>query len=370
MHLSDYLSPSNLNSYNLKQEGFYNSVKIFNSATTKTLDLSRYEVAILGAPFSENNTYEPQFADQVRNELANLSALQHIHIVDLGNCIKGNTLKDSLVALKDILALLSEHDIFVVVISNTTLPVSTLLEYQFATEPSKYIEVDSNFSVNNLQEYLPQDWEEQINYCNIGFQNYYAQESEHKWLKKHNYDAIRLGEVRRNLPAIEPLIRDADFINFSLNALKHQEAPGQREVSPNGFYSEEFCQIARYAGTGDHLKIASITDFKPTSDEQTIKLTAQIIWFLVEGFGLRITEDPLQDKHIRKFNVSHGQSNDQIVFYKSEKTERWWIEIPKHHNGKNITLPASYKDYTDACNQEIPYRWIKAMQKHNISEDL
>jgi hypothetical protein len=49
------------------------------------------------------------------------------------------------------------------------------------------------------------------------------------------------------------------------------------------------------------------------------------------------------------------------------KTDRWWMKLPVEQ-GKNRylnhhLLPCSYKDYQQACNNEVPDRWWNALQK-------
>jgi len=62
---------------------------------------------------------------------------------------------------------------------------------------------------------------------------------------------------------------------------------------------------------------------------------------------------------------------EELVFYKSDKTERWWIEIPfiSHLNNnlkRNSLLPCSHDEYIVACNNEMPERWWKAQRKSII----
>jgi hypothetical protein len=219
-------------------------------------------------------------------------------------------------------------------------------------------------------EYLPDDYQKKINYTNIGYQTYYILQRELNWLKDNHFNAYRLGDVRTDLSEIEPAIRNSSTINISLNALKCQEAPGQLDISPNGFYSEEMCQLAKYSGAADNLKIVNISDFSRNTGLQTIRLTAQIIWFVIFGYTIRITENPIQDPHIKKFNVGQKVRGDNLVFYKSDKTDRWWVEVPINDHEEKVILPANYKDYIDACNQQIPDRWLKAMQKYNFGSRL
>ena len=74
----------------------------------------------------------------------------------------------------------------------------------------------------------------------------------------------------------------------------------------------------------------------------------------------------LKAKILHKFNVP--TETEQLIFYKSFLTERWWVEVPSilsSHNKINspALLPCTEQDYLDACNQNIPERWFKAYKK-------
>ena len=366
MNLLDYLKPPNIDSYQLKKSEFYSSITSFRDITNGQIDLSKIEVALLGVPFAEDNSYHSTFVDSVRHELSELAAFQNnTSILDAGNLIQGKTLNDSLIALKDVIRYLHKHNIFIIALSNLNLVQKIFIESLKDEKSIKVAEVASKFSLYETMDYLSQSSLEQLHYTNIGYQSYYIHKESFNWLHENNFDAYRLGEVRKNLSEIEPAIRDSLLFNISLNALKHTDAPGQNEISPNGFYSEEICQIAKYAGVADFLRLANISGFGENTDVTTIKLTAQIIWFTIAGYGLRITEDPTKDLYIKKFNVNLSGS-DSIVFYKSDKTERWWIEVPLHSIDQPFIIPSNYKDYIEACNHQIPERFLKAMQKYNF----
>ena len=62
------------------------------------------------------------------------------------------------------------------------------------------------------------------------------------------------------------------------------------------------------------------------------------------------------------------QINKEILFYKSKKSERWWMEVPcaATNNDKykrHYIIACSYDDYQTALNDEIPERWWQTFQK-------
>ena len=64
--------------------------------------------------------------------------------------------------------------------------------------------------------------------------------------------------------------------------------------------------------------------------------------------------------------------NDMIlVFKKSKRTDRWWIELPINEamNNKtksNTLLPCTHDDYLSAIDQNIPERWLKARLRNKV----
>ena len=97
------------------------------------------------------------------------------------------------------------------------------------------------------------------------------------------------------------------------------------------------------------------------------QLVAQIIWYFIEGLGFRVKESPSsKNEDFTKFTVP--TETEELVFYKSHVTERWWVEVPvvSAENNKSDSvslLPCVEQDYFDACNQNIPERWFKAYKK-------
>ena len=75
------------------------------------------------------------------------------------------------------------------------------------------------------------------------------------------------------------------------------------------------------------------------------------------------------ESSFQKFTVL--VEDEELLFYKSNKTGRWWIEIPFLSNVNNklkrrTLLPCTYAEYVSATNQEIPERWYKARRKNEV----
>src|SRR6185295_17792470 len=111
----------------------------------------------------------------------------------------------------------------------------------------------------------------------IGYQTYFVGNEQVELMNKLFFDAYRLGQVRKDMEEVEPIVRNADIVSFDITAVRNSDAPGNGKASPNGFYGEEACQIARYAGISDKLTSIGFYEINPDLDKnsQTSHLAAQ-----------------------------------------------------------------------------------------------
>ena len=190
-------------------------------------------------------------------------------------------------------------------------------------------------------------------------------------MNKMYFDANRLGQMRENMENVEPIVRNADMLSFDMGAIRHSDASGNSNASPNGFYGEEACQIARYAGMSDKLSSIGFYELNPAFDtnKQTAFLLAQMIWYFIDGYYNRKDDFPIVNKdEYTKYRVALTNHDHEIVFYKSNRSDRWWMDVPYPPNHKvkyerHHMTPCSYNDYETACSDEMPDNWWKTYQK-------
>ena len=158
---------------------------------------------------------------------------------------------------------------------------------------------------------------------------------------------------------------------MDLSSIKQSDAPGTSSPSPNGLESHHACIISRYAGMSDRVSSFGIFEFNPSKDstQQTVNLIAQIVWYFLEGFSLRISDYPNSktiNVNYQKYLIPVNESNLQFVFYKSKATGRWWVsscmEFDDDTNYKEKIIPCSYEDYLNAISGDIPKRIYRILK--------
>ncbi|WP_438973171.1 formimidoylglutamase [Polaribacter sp.] len=345
-------------------------------------DLEGAKLAILGVQEdrnSENNFGCGEDLHLVRKKIYELYPGDwSAKIVDLGNVKKGAKVSDTYFAVSEIITLLLKKNIIPIIIGGgQDITYVNYRAYDTLEQSVNITTVDSRFDLGTLEDELTsqsylskiimQEPNNLFNYSNVGYQTYFNSQESIQLLDTLFFDAYRLGNAKE-LENIEPAFRNADIVSIDLGAIRQSEAPANNNASPNGFNGEEICAISRYAGLSDKVTSFGIYEYNSKLDvnAQTANLMAQMIWYFIEGVNSRVKDYPFSGKeNYQKFTVLL-EDDDPLIFYKSHKTGRWWIEINILSDNKykrHALIPCTYKDYTEATRQKIPDRWYKAMQK-------
>jgi arginase family enzyme len=300
-------------------------------------------------------------------------------IADLGDILAGDSKEDTFFALNKIVSSLIKKRIIPIVIGGSQdLTYALYRAYDDLEQMVNLVAIDSKFDFGKENDLIGSDSyltkiiinepNNLFNFCNIGYQTYYNSQEEIDLIEKLFFDAYRLGEISNNITISEPVFRDADLVSIDLNSVKSSDSGNFLSFAPNGFNGKEICSLSRYAGISD--KVSSFGIFNHNNTAQEAVLIAQIVWYFIEGYHYRSNEYPFgsRDNYL-KYIVP--LEDEDLVFYKSDKTDRWWIEIPFISNAnnkmkKNTLLPCSYEEYLEACNQEMPERWWKAQRKNIV----
>lgn len=302
----------------------------------------------------------------------------NIKIADLGDLPNGKTVEDTYFALKEIVSHLRQMNIIPLIIGGSHDLIYPLYQsYQELNQLVNIVSVDRSFDFSQEDELISgRSYMSKIimnhpnllnSYTNLGYQSYYCAQEERDLIEKLFFDAIRLGNVLDHVEQTEPFFRDADIVGFDMKCLSWDATSDKHHGTPNGIDSRSICSLARYAGISDRVAIFGI--FELPSTQIFLQLLAQTIWYFLEGVNYRFGEYPVAvGVDFNSYTVE--MTHQTIRFFKSEKSNRWWMEITNDFivNNKLKTstlLPCTEEDYREALNNKLPEKWLNALKRLN-----
>lgn len=357
---------------------------ILQNLDTKGLDTNEpIDIAIIAVPEQGSSEKPYQSAQKIRENLYLLKQITAgLHLADFGNLKMGPSFNETMFALKEFCSLLSSQGTRVIALGPDKRFTLGLYKAMCDFEGGINVTiVDSHipFSVysddiqtnNYIDQILDQKENKIYNLSFLGYQSYFVDQRQIAKISECNYEHYRLGYIRSCMEEIEPVFRDSDVASFDLGAIRLIDAPGQKKGSPNGLYTEEACQLARYAGISDRLRFFALFGYDASMDtntEVTAMLSAQIIWYFIEGHSNRKKEIPQGDsQEFNKYLIPIDEFGFPIVFYKSNKSDRWWLEIDSStkqgEEAQKIIVACSESDYKKASRNEVPNRWWSNFKK-------
>ena len=306
-----------------------------------------------------------------------------LKMADLGIIKRGASTSDTYAALEDITAEIQKKGKLLLILGGTqdltyanylgykkleqTINV-TCVDQKIDLEMGSEAPISSNNFINHLLTFQPSFL---FNFSILGCQKYYISEEQLNLFDELYFDYLRLGELNNNIKLAEPYLRNSDIISLDMSSIRRAEFSGANENGPNGFFANEICQIAKYAGISDKLSSFGAYNFSKILDDHEVELASQIFYFIIDGFCHRKKDYPIGTKknHV-KYAVFHEELNHNLVFHKSPKSQRWWLEVPypplkdfkfERHN----LVPCDYEDYLTAQKGLIPDLWWKTYRKLN-----
>ena len=300
----------------------------------------------------------------------------NVNIIDMGDVINGEDISDTYFALKTINESLLEKNIISFFIGGTqdlTFPL-----YQAFAKKGDYVNltsIDNKFDFGQIKKdfdsssYMSKILMEKDNklnhYCNLGFQTFLNSQEEIDLLEKLQFESHRLGKINKKIDLIEPSLRYTDLLSIDFRSVKASELNFIHNY-PNGFESSEICSIARYAGMSDRISCVGV--FEVFQNSISSALLAQAVWYFIEGFSLRIIEDP-KSENFKGKSYHMDLENHQIKFYQSDISQKWWFELIEENNNKlmDVSLyPCGHEDYLEACNDDISDKLLLSLKRNLI----
>lgn len=348
---------------------------LINSAIDPLETSAKFEMAFVFVESTLNGPSNSNSPQKVREELYKLKKVAStVRIADLGNLKTGKNINETLFAVQEVCALLFYLNVNVVLVGGSQLlTVGNFRAFKEFENNINLVSIDAAIDFSGAKEFAEHEYLNKIireesshlyNIANVGYQSYFVDSKQIKKLNELFFEQYRLGEVRSKIEEIEPVLRDADLVSFDISSIRMSEAPGQTNGSPNGFYADEVCRLSRYAGISDRVKAFGLYEFMSNLDtnRQTAKLCAQIIWYYIDGYINRKHDFPVASLNdYIKFDVQIDEIDFPIVFYKSNKSGRWWLDVkvPEREglSEDSILVSCTENDYQRACGNEIPERW-------------
>ena len=291
-----------------------------------------------------------------------------VKVADLGNVKCGSTLQDSYAALRTVVRELVEMGKKVVIIGGSH--DNTLAQYHAYSAMNKIVDaacVDSRIDLD-MESLLPADQflvelftgvpNHLRHYTHIGFQSYFMHPQMLETIDKLGFDCFRVGKVKEAIEEMEPPIRNSDLFSFDMAAIQYAHAPANH-ISPNGFTGEEACTLMQYAGLSKNCSSIGIYGYIPEQDnhQMTAKQISHMLWYVMDGINKSKQEAALDNRtEFDEFNIAFAEL--ETIFLRSKRTGRWWMQLP---DGKFIAC--SYQDYLSASNNDIPERWLRAVER-------
>ncbi len=383
MNLDIYFQP--IDSIDVKKNTIGSICEIYN---TNFPDWESSDIVLISVDenlgFSELTSLESNHV-KIRQQLYDyhLAKGNKLKMADLGIIKRGASTSDTYAALEDITAEIQKKGKLLLILGGTqdltyanylgykkleqTINV-TCIDQKIDLEMGSEAPISSNNFINHLLTFQPSFL---FNFSILGCQQYYISEEQLNLFDELYFDYLRLGELNNNIKLAEPYLRNSDIISLDISSIRRAEFSGANENGPNGFFANEICQIAKYAGISDKLSSFGAYNFSKILDDHEVELAAQIFYFIIDGFCHRKKDYPIGTKknHV-KYAVFHEELNHNLVFHKSPKSQRWWLEVPypplkdfkfERHN----LVPCNHEDYLTAQKGLIPDLWWKTYRKLN-----
>ena len=371
--LIDFLEPVNIAQLS-NDEGFKDTqlgkhIAVYDESFP---DISEADMVLIGcgemrgAGLQYTNTNSP---DAIRNEYYRLFYWHtHVKVADLGNVKCGASLPDSYAALRTVVKELIEQGKKVIIMGGSH--DNTTAQYQAYGSMNKIIDaacVDSRIDLdmdsilaadNFLVDMFTGIPNHLKHYTHIGFQSYFMHPHMLETIDKLGFDCYRVGKVKEAIEEMEPAIRNSDMFSFDIAAIQYAHAPSNH-LTPNGFNGEEACTLMQYAGMSRNCSSIGIYGYIPEQDSHnlTAKQISHMLWYVMDGINKSKQEADLDNRNeFDEFTIAFGEV--ETIFLRSKRTARWWMQL---HDGKFAAC--SYQDYLTASHNDIPERWLRAVER-------
>lgn len=323
--------------------------------TGKFPDTSSVDVAIIG--MGPN-------ADKVRQALYGYSYnFNGISVADFGNLNHDGSSKNANAGLRECLIALKAENILPIIIGENDNYSDALLKgVPYSDIDYALVSPEIAYNPDELVWKLQQ--KKKLFHCAfIGLQNFLNTHASIQLVSDLFCEQIRLGDLRSNIQLVEPILRQADIFEFSLNSIKYTDFTSSNKPLPSGLLNQEACGVCRYAGVSNSIGVFLLNHFTLNNNATDSMQIAQMVWYILDGIDNRFNDHPQLNN--RNFTVykCHANSGEDMLFLYSELTGRWWMQVPVLNKKKKTAakfIGCRESDYEIAKQGEVPELWYRA----------
>lgn len=342
----------------------------------------RGDLVILGVPEARNgfdNRRCAEAPDAIRRFLYGLRKFDTgLLICDAGN-VAGQGLNDRYQALKEIASWFMAKGAVVVVMGGShdlSYPLWMALQSLGGDFNLVVGDAMADLDPENL-DFSSRSWINRIlakceglcDFSLMGVQNYLMSVQQENSIRERHFEILRLADLRgQNVSRAEIPLRDAHFFSLDLRMVKNQNQFSDQVVSPHGVEPYEACQMSRYAGLSDQLKLFGLFEVPVLSEKNDLPvvLAAEMVWHFIDGFLNRFEDFPLRNLDDYKYHVvSLEELGEGLSFYQNTVNGRWWMEVPSI-SGKRV-VACSFDDYRKTLRKELPEKWWRFFLKSKVA---
>jgi len=328
-------------------------------------DLENMDIALFSIDDNRATTNQVLDASNIRKQFYQLrKSNAHYRIVDLGCLRPGPSYLDTILRFKEVSSYLLSNNILPIIINcsqdfvfhtyQLMVDESIVSKVNLAIIDSKLdILSQGNEDQTFVNQILGYKIERLARFKLLGYQSYLNSAEIKLVFDRLAFEELRLGALKKDIFAAEPVLRNADIVSFDVQAIKHQECPANATYSPYGLSAEEAAQITWFAGLGNRMKCFLFSGFYDNEDHNLLSANGMAIqiWYLIEGFYSRTKENLETD--VFEYIIENQNFAEPLKFVKSKKSDKWWIFL------NNEFIPCLYADYLKANTGELPEIWLR-----------
>lgn len=346
-------------------------------------EIDKKGIAVIYVPEYRKSVKKYSGSNQdFREELFNFNLGDNwdFKIYDLGSIAPGEKVEDTYFALSQVICELVKVEVIPFIIGGSQdLIMACYRGFEGLERMINICSIDSALDVGEPNEELSSNAYVShllmqrpcylFNYATIGVQRLLVRRKEMDLFEKLYFDVCRLGAFNDSPRIAEPHIRNSDLLSIDFNSVRNSDSDPSSYGNVNGFRADQLCQLMKYAGVGDKMSCVLVSEINSKHSKAASNLLAQMIWYFADGVAQRVGDFPIGSKlNYKKFHVSMDDFEEDLIFYKSDKSERWWLEV-KYPTGeeskynRHHLVPCDQGDYELALKNEIPDLWWKTLQK-------